>query len=76
MKSKYKCPKCGSTELCLSEQTVTEKKYRLRKNGDPYTRAFETMYDVADMIKNIECMVCCNSCNLEDRTEIEKWVNT
>jgi len=73
--TKYRCPKCGSTKLCLSEQTVTEKKYKLSKDGRRYKKAFLTMYDVADCIENIECMNCFESCNLMDKDNIKEWEN-
>lgn len=71
--SKYRCPRCGSTNLCLSEQTVTEKKYKFTKDGRRYKQPFLTMYDVADCIENIECMNCLESCNLMDKDNIKEW---
>lgn len=70
---KYKCPNCGSLNIVLSEQTVTEKKFKFKKNGSLYKRPFETMHDVADAIYNVECADCFESCNIEDTTEIKRW---
>ena len=72
--SKYRCPRCGSTDIVLSEETVTDRKYKFKKDGNPYKRPFKVEHDVAYAIYNLECSKCFESCNLNDKEYLKAWV--
>ena len=74
--SKYRCPKCGSTDIVFAEESVTKRQFKIKKNGDPYKKPYATDHFYTDQIvEYIECSNCFEYCNLEDGVELKKWEN-
>jgi DNA-directed RNA polymerase subunit RPC12/RpoP len=73
---KYRCPKCGNTELVFAKDTIVQRTYKLRLDGEPYARQFDTteFYSDGDS-ERIECTNCNHSVTLEDGVSLKKWHN-
>lgn len=74
--AKYKCPKCGNEHLVFSKDTIVQRTYRLRLDGEPYARQFDTteFYSDGDA-ERIECPECNSSVNYADGAALKKWCN-
>ena len=73
---KYRCPKCGSTDVVFAEESVTKRRFKLKRNGEPYKTAYETQHFWSDtVVEYLECSNCFEDCHLEDGVELKKWEN-
>ena len=72
----YKCPNCGNTSLFFAKDTIVQRTYKLRVDGEPYARQFDTteFYSDGDS-ERIECPDCNNSVTLEDGAVLKRWKN-
>ena len=72
----YKCPKCGNTVLVFTKENIVQRTYKLRVDGEPYARQYETteFYSDGDS-ERIECQSCNSSVTLSDSVGLKKWSN-
>lgn len=59
---KYKCPKCGSTDIFYWKECVKTTHYKIKQDGEPYKRPYETRMDIMDN-EGLECDTCGNILN-------------
>ena len=74
--TKYRCPDCGSTDIVFAEESVIEKRFKLKKDGKPFKKPYETVEYCSDIvIESLECQHCHSYCRLDDKSELKKWEN-
>ena len=72
----YKCPKCGNTALVFAVDTIVQRTYKVRLDGEPYKRQFDTTeYDDRGS-ERIECPHCNSDVHMSDGHELKKWKNS
>lgn len=73
---RYKCPKCGNTALVFAKDTIVQRTYKLRIDGEPYARQFETteFYSDGDS-ERIECPNCNSDVTFADGAALKRWCN-
>ena len=73
--AKYRCPKCGNTALVLTKCAIIQRTYKLRLDGEPYARQFDTTEYEDGESEGIECTNCGNTVTLADGAALKKWCN-
>ena len=71
----YKCPKCGNISLVLVRCATIQRTYRLRLDGEPYARQYDTTEYEDGEAEGIECQSCGNTVTLADGAALKKWKN-
>ena len=75
-KAKYRCPRCGNTDLVFAKETTTRRLYKMGANGIPDETEFETIERTSHHADEfLECHICNMRCDFNDLSELEEWEN-
>lgn len=75
-KSKYKCPKCGSTDLVWWVEAVMEEKYKLNPDGTRQRRRYSKSVNYECGNEGVECLRCGESTDNLSLMDLDcKWIN-
>ena len=73
---KYRCPHCGNTHLMMVTESIVQRTYKMRLDGEPYQRQQETIeFDHDGDDEKIWCPSCNWDVQLSDGHALKKWVN-
>ena len=74
--TKYRCPDCGSIDIAFAEESVTKRRFKMKQNGDPYKKPFDTADYYTDVVvEYLECQSCYSDCRLDDGVALKRWEN-
>lgn len=73
MNKKYRCPKCGSSNIIYWVEYVMEKHYKLSEKGERYKKAFKTFDNGAEGHEGLHCQDCNNYVNWIDSIDAKDW---
>lgn len=72
---KYKCPKCGSTDIHGWREDIVETRYKITKDGKFYLKPYKTFYSGAGGNQGLICNKCSEIVNANwVQNDIKEWI--